>query len=135
MGAAASAARNAAEKEGDEAERKVNQMMQVLANKLESIELQIERTRGSAASCRSTEVAGGRTIMRTSEIRVATSEGVSEQIMAALASFFESAQGAVGCDNQAAKHSAIQGAKNLLCAGIDALFGVQSGQGMESQSS
>ncbi len=109
MGAAASAARNAAEQEAGEAENKVNQMMQVLANKLECIELQIERTRGPAATCKTTEVAGGRTIMRTSEIRVATSEGVSSQIKKALASFFQSAQGAVGSDNQAAKMSALCG--------------------------
>ncbi len=60
---------------------------------------------------------------------------MSTQIKAALASFFESAQGTeCGCENQGAKLSAIQGAENLLSASIDALFGVQSGQGMESQS-
>ncbi len=136
MGAAASAARAAAENESDQAEQEVGEMMQVLSNKLESIKLEMENTCGAAAGdAIQTEVAGGRTIMRISEIRVSTNEGVSSQIKNGLSSFFNSAQGAVAGDQQAAKSAAIEGAQNLLSAGIDALFDVQSGQAMEKKSS
>lgn len=134
MGAAASAARAKAEAAADDTERKVSQMMTVLANKLDAMKLEIEQTRGLIREGNKTEVAGGRTVMRISEIRVSTEAGVDEQIKGAIGNFFDAAQGSVGGEDEKAKVSAIKGAETLVIAGIDALFGVSNGQAMEKKS-
>lgn len=128
-------ASDAARAEADKADGKVQQRLQLLRNKLQVMELEIEKTRGPAGAALMNEVGGGRTVMRMSEIRVATEGGVDGQIKAALGSFFEAAQGSAAEDNGVAtKQSAIAGAQALVTAGIDALFGVQSEQAMKKQS-
>lgn len=64
--------------------------------------------------------------MQMSEIRVADSSGPSTQLKNALGEFFECAQG-----GQKAKKAAVDGAQKLLSAGLDNLFGISQGQGME----
>jgi len=113
---------------------KVNGLMSTLANKLETFELEMKATRG-LEGITDKEVGGGRTIMRMSEIRVADDSGPAKQLVAGITNFFNAAEShAVDGDDTAAKSSAIEGAKNLLIGGLDALFGVSSGQGMEKKS-
>lgn len=134
MGALASKAREEAESAAEAQEAEVTEMIQVLANKLEAMTLQIEATRGAAGQYALTEIAGGRSVMRVSEIRVDNNEGLDKQIGDAVGSFFNAAHGASQGNNLGAKSAAIDGAKSLVLAGIDALFGVSNGQAMEKQS-
>jgi len=130
MGHSVSKAKEAAAKEN----KRVDQMLQVLHNKLEAMELVIKSTRGSDSELSKTEVASGRTVMRVSEIRIADNSGPDEQLTAGIHSFFNAAQSSVAGDDQGAKTSAIKGAESLLSSGMNALFGVTNGQGMEKQS-
>eukprot|EP01083_Nonionella_stella_P061138 159395_1 len=63
-----------------------------------------------------------------SQIRVNDGTGVDSQITTAVGDFFEAAQG-----GDAGKQAAVDGAKNLILAGIDAIFGASKGQGMEKK--
>jgi len=130
MGNSVTKAKDLASEEQD----KVNGLMSTLANKLETFELEMKATRGSDGITNK-EVGGGRTIMHMSEIRVADDSGPAKQLVAGITNFFNAAEShAVDGDDTAAKSSAIEGAKNLLIGGLDALFGVSSGQGMEKKS-
>ena len=114
-------------------EDEITQMMQVLNNKKESMENQLLLTRGQAKGLRETEVCGGRTVMRVSEVYVCSDENIAEGIKSAIKDFFTSAQGAISGDKGKAQHSAIAGAQELLGAGIEALMGVSKGQSMEKK--
>jgi hypothetical protein len=127
MGVAASKAREAnAAADGvvKEVKADLDMMLKVLENKRDEFLARVQLTRGEGKS--NIEVQGGRSIMRTSEVRVATSSGPQEQMKAALNSFFECAQG-----GDKAKGAAIDGAQKLLGAGLDSLFGVSAGSAME----
>lgn len=91
------------------------------------------QARGDNSVTRQTEVSGGRTVMRTSEIRAATNTGVDKQILAGIHDFFTAAHGGIDGDNQGAKHAAVAGAEKVLGAGINALLGVKSGQSQEKR--
>lgn len=120
-------------KESAAAEKKnVDSIVQTLQNKLDAYEAEVMLKRGDAVS--KTEVTGGRTVMRVSQIRVATQQGPDEQLMAAIDDFFTAAQGGVSGDNDAAKRAALGGAQKLLKAGLNALFGVSKGQSMSKKS-
>jgi hypothetical protein len=127
MGQAASmaqAARDGADAEQKEAKKELDMMLRVLENKRNEFLARVQLTRGEGGS--KIEVQGGRSIMRTSEVRVATAAGPQEQMKEALNTFFECAQG-----GDTAKQAAIEGAQKLLGAGIDSLFGVSEGSAME----
>lgn len=136
MGAVASVAKavvgaiknsnDGAGKEREKAERILATIMQDLQNKLNTFELRVKASRGPSES--ETEVDGGRSIMRVSEIRIATEAGVAPQIQNAIGSFIKLAQG-----GEKAKQAAVEGAESLICSGIDALFGVANGASMEKQ--
>jgi hypothetical protein len=122
-----------ARQKASEVEEEVNQMMMVLGNKLEAMETAIKAARGTATEVKDVEVAGGRTIMRVSEIRVATKTAPDKQIMDGLNDFFAAAQQGVNGEDSKAKHAAIKGAHSLLSSGINALMGVQNGQSMQQE--
>ena len=127
MGQAASvaaAARAAADDELDGAKLEMEMMLRVLENKRNEFLARVQLTRGEGNS--KVEVQGGRSIMRTSEVRVATADGPQVQMKEALNTFFQCAQG-----GDVAKEAAIEGAQKLLGAGIDSLFGVSAGSAME----
>ena len=140
MGAALSMAKAAAAaaaklvKDGtDEAKRlaaekktEIDTLMAVLETKLKTFETMVTSTRGPSSSM--TEVDGGRSVMRMSEIRVLTSDGPDKQMKAAISSFIQVAQGGTK-----AKEAAVVGAEKMLSSGIDALFGVAEGCAMEKQ--
>lgn len=127
MGSSESKARQKA----SETEQEVDQMMMVLGNKLEAMENGIKAARGTASEVKDIEVAGGGTIMRVSQIRVATSTAPDQQILDGLNDFFSAAENGVEGENGNAKHAAIKGAQKLLVSGINALMGVENGQSME----
>lgn len=137
MGAAISAVTDTlkakADAEMDETEAEMNQMMRVLLNKKMHMLAEIERSRGDAESVKSTQVAGGRTVMRLSEMRVSTGTGLDDEIQGAIHSFFKAAQGSIDGDDKSAKHAAVTGAENLLSGGIKALLGVRHGQSREQR--
>lgn len=93
------AAKDAAEGTKEE----LDQMFKVLENPLALMDLAIKGTRGSSSEKDETEITGGRTVMRMSEIRVATSTGVDDQILAGINDFFSAAQSSAEGDGTAAK--------------------------------
>jgi len=124
----------------------VDSIATVLQNKLDVIKAEMQkkcvaqrctspkenRRRGDAAIAR-TEVAGGRTVMRMSEIRAATSTDIAQEIRGALDDFFEAASQSKN-NKRRAQQAAINGTKNMISAGLDALFGVKSGQSAQVES-
>jgi len=119
-------ATEAATKLAKEKKTEVETLMAVLTTKLNTFETIVTSTRGPSSS--KTEVDGGRSVMRMSEIRVQTSDGPDQQMKAAISSFIQVAQG-----GDKAKKAAVDGAQKMLSSGIDALFGVAAGYAMEKQ--
>jgi len=111
----------------------VNGILQTLQNKLDAFLLEVEAKRGMEANVK--EVAGGRSVLRVSEVRVSDGSGADENITAGVSNFFDAATNAVeGGDDESSQTSAIDGAKNLITAGLSALFGVSNGQGQSKRS-
>jgi len=119
-------AKENAKKAADKASRELQTLMTDLENKLATFEKKVINSRGQDADNSKTEVAGGRTVMRVSEMRASTSEGMDDQIKGAIGSFIQLAQG-----GEAAKTAAVDGAKNIITGSIDAIFGVSQGKSME----
>lgn len=117
-----------------ETSTEVQELLTVLQNRRNAMLSQDRLARGSAQTLSATEVAGGRTVMRTSSIRVAKGTSLDDELTGAITDFFNSAQGAISGDKQSAKHSAVNGAKRLLMGGLSTLLGVSSGQSQEQQS-
>lgn len=128
MGNAASGAADAAE---EKEKTEIDQMIQVLRNKRDAMLSEIKNARGTADGVKSSEVAGGRTIMRVSQLRVSAGTDIDVDITNALSDFFSAAQDGIDGDDNAAKHSAVTGAKGLLTAGLKTLMGVKNGQSEE----
>jgi hypothetical protein len=121
MGNSASDA--AKDKAGDEATQ-IQDLISILEAKVNEF---VARTRlERAGEDNLTEVSGGRTVSRMSQIRVSDGTGVDVQITNAIGDFFEAAQGGDG-----GKKAAVEGAKNLIIGGLNAIFGSQKGQGVE----
>lgn len=134
MGGIASAINNAANAELSAEQKKVKQLMALLQNKKKQMIADIDAARGDAKSDNSTQVAGGRTIMRVSDVRVSDGSDLDSEISSAISSFFSAAQGSIDGEKTNAKHSAVKGAESLLQGGIKALLGVSHGQSMEKSS-
>ncbi len=117
---------DAAKKKAEEAKTRIDTLMQDLQNKLHTFESRVKASRGPSES--ETEIDGGRSVMRVSEIRIATDAGVVPQLKNAIGSFIKLAQG-----GEPAKKAAVEGAESLLTTGLDALFGVANGASMEKQ--
>jgi len=126
MGGGPSKAKEKAKEKNKEAKTELDTLMTDLSNKLKTFESKVKSSRGKDIS--TTEVDGGRSVMRVSEIRVSTGNGVNNEIKDAIGSFIKLAQG-----GEEAKDAAVEGAESLLCNGIDALFGVSKGTSMEKQ--
>jgi len=103
-------------------------LFKALENKVEAMLLQIEKTRGDADDVKETEVSGGRTVMRVTEIRTSDSSGVDNEIMGGISDFLTIATGATPAN------AAVQGTKKLLSAGVNALLGASSGESREKTS-
>lgn len=116
----------AAKAETTKAKSRMDAMVKTLDNKLQAYQNKVKLKRGDGSKL-TTEVGGGRTLMRQSAIRVATSQGIDEQIKEGIASFFKTASGS----GEEAKTAAIEGTQQLLSAGLSALFGVSEGQSSE----
>eukprot|EP00727_Mastigamoeba_balamuthi_P014753 m51a1_g9903 hypothetical protein (391) ;mRNA; r:80684-81942 len=129
MGIVASAAKDTEATQKNELDRLVT----ALQNRLDAFEAEVRLTRGSGEG-RTTEVSGGRTIMRVSEVRVASSTDVDKELTAGVDSFFAAAQAAVAGDSQGAKQAAVEGAKSVLMGGVRTLLGVCNGQSMTKRS-
>lgn len=130
MGNSTAKAREDAEAEKD----RVDALIQALENKIEAFELEIEALRGSEAALDSGAVKGGRSVVRVSEVRVATGAGVDSDLTGAIENFFQAATNSLEGDDDSAKTSAVEGAKNLVSAGLSALFGTSEGQGSTRRS-
>lgn len=118
-------ATSAAEVEVEEAQEEITQMLQILENKRDEFLARVKLTRGEGSES-SKEIQGGRTVTRTSDIRVATNTGVDSQLSDALNTFFETVQG-----GDKAKKAAVVGAQKLLSVGLNAIFGARAGSGKE----
>jgi hypothetical protein len=105
------------------AAEKVNQLLQIMTTKRDYFIAEIESKRG-LGNTSLTEVCGGRTVMRQSEVRVSTGSGVDKEIEDAMSDFMDCAQGGAQV-----KQKAISGGKKLIKAGLDAVFGASEGQG------
>jgi hypothetical protein len=104
----------------------LDQLLKILDSKREQFQEEVILNRGTNIS--KSEVNGGRSVVRQSELRVASSTGPDSQIKAAIGSFFDAAQG-----GNKGRQGVINGATQLVSAGMDALFGVSAGQGMEKR--
>jgi len=124
--AATDAANEASREEAAKKKIEIDTLMADLSSKLSTFETMAISRRGPSES--KTEVDGGRSVMRMSEIRVQTSDGPEKQMKEAIASFIQLAQG-----GDKAKTAAVEGAEKMLSSGIDALFGVSAGTAMEKQ--
>ena len=122
MGSSVSKAENL--KDGKKKE--LQQLMKVLNSKVEQFMAEVISNRGKAISDQ--EVNGGRSVVRQSEVRVSSSDAPSKQIKDAIGSFFDAAQG-----GNKGRSAVVNGAAQLVSAGIDAIFGVSAGQGMEKR--
>ena len=107
---------------------KVINMLELLNSKAKEFEARLKLSRGSGNETSNIEISGGRTASRLVEVRASTSSTPDEEITKGIASFFELAQG-----GDKGKKAAVEGAKSLLTAGINALFGISGGTGMEKQ--
>jgi len=114
---------------GDE----INRLLALLNKRLELMQREIKKTRGDkdTQELRKKEIAGGRTAMQMSMVRVAKGTAVATEIGDAITNFFDSASSGVEGNSGQAKLSAVEGAKNLLLGGIDALFGARNGSASE----
>lgn len=124
----------AASKLSDDTKKELDKLMQVLRTQRDAMLSEVLKARGDAEEVNYREVAGGRTAMRVSSMNVATSDSVDGNILMAIENFFKAAQGAIDGQDQAAKHSAVAGAKSLVEGGLKALMGVSSGQSNERRS-
>ncbi len=115
-----------AEKLQKDKKEELQQLMKVLDSKREQFMAEVTSNRGKAISDK--EVNGGRSVVRQSEIRVSSSDAPSKQIKDAIGSFFDAAQG-----GNKGRSAVVNGATQLVSAGIDAIFGVSAGQGMEKR--
>lgn len=86
--------------------------MDKLSTKLELMLVEIERSRGNEES--TTEVGGGRSVMRYQKIFISSTVGTKPDISSAINSFFAAADAGIDDDASAAKHSAVNGAKKLV---------------------
>lgn len=129
MGNAVSAAEQAAA----EKQKEVEQMITALENKLEAFQFEVDSTRGLNAEDKG-EVVGGRTVMRVSDIRVASGSDISKNIAGAVTDFFQAASNDVDGDSKGAKRSAVKGAEKLVIGALGALFGTGSGKGTSKKS-
>ena len=121
-----STARDRARQEENDANKELNNMLDRLEMKRDEFLARVKLARSDKSN--DAEVTGGRTISRYSDIRVATNAGIDSQIMTAISDFFSAAQG-----GDKGKKAAISGAKNLVMAGINAVFGAGTGQGREKE--
>ena len=109
-----------AEKEKDQ----LNMMEENMKNKLMDFKKAIQLQRGDNVSA--TEIGGGRTVQRSTTMRVVHKTGTSEGIKSAVGDFFDAAQG-----GKKAKASALKGAQKLIGSSIDGLLGTGSGSSNE----
>lgn len=130
MGNSTATARQNANEEKD----RVDSLIEALENKIRAFELEIEANRGDEAAEDSGEIKGGRSAVRISEVRVSTATGVDNDLTGAIENFFQAATNSLEGDDDAAKLSAVEGAKNLVSAGLSALFGTSAGQGSTRRS-
>lgn len=130
MGNSVVKAKNAA---ADEKES-LDTLVAALQNRLDAFELEVQAKRGNEAAENPGEVQGGRSVSRISEIRVSDGAGIDDQITGAIENFFQAATNSIGGDDNGAKQSAVDGAKNLISAGLNALFGPSAGQSVTKRS-
>ena len=103
-------------------------LFKALENRVEAMQLQIEKSPGNADEVSKTEVSGGRTVMRVTEIRAANSTEVDKEIMDGIGDFLTMATGAKPAN------AAVKGTKKLLGSGVNALLGASSGESREKTS-
>jgi len=114
----------------------LNRLMELLKTKLTLLEGDLDQVRGENSLSGEKEVAGGRTALRMSRIRVASGEqgGFAKQLGDGIEDFFNAASSSIAGEEGSAQLSALEGTKKLLTGGLEALFGVQSGAASEQRS-
>lgn len=126
----------AARDDANKAKDDLDSIVLALENKLEAFELEVLSKRG-LDNVNNSEVIGGRSVMRISDIRIATNTGLAENLKAAVGDFFNAAQNSVqgGANgDQKAKRSAVKGAEKLILGGLSAILGVSNGQAKTKKS-
>jgi len=127
MGQKISTANKAAQDNADQEKGNIATLMTVLEHKRREFLAEVSLARGDGVGDK-TEVQGGRTVNRISEIRISSNSGADPRLQDAIADFFTAAQG-----GDTPKAAAVEGAKALLETGLDSLFGATAGQGMEKR--
>lgn len=112
-----------AEEKAEEAQKTIDEVLKAFEDKRDLYLDGMKKERGPNAENKTTEVAGGRTIMEYSEIFYTESIGPNSQITDAVGDFFNAADASINGHNDQAKHNAISGAKSLIMAAIDGIIG------------
>lgn len=123
-----------AKEESKQEKQQLDTLVKALENQLTAFELEIEAKRGDEAAKDTHEVQGGSSVQRVSEIRVSNDDEMDSQICGAVESFFQAATNSIDGDDNGAKKSAVDGAKSLVTAGLNALFGSSAGQAVTKRS-
>lgn len=111
MGNSSSSGEQEAKEEGE-----ANADMEKLSDKLKLMLTELEKTRGNTKS--DTEISGGRTVMRYEKIFLSKAKNTKPAISEAIDAFFAAADSGIDGDSEAAKHSAVNGAKALVDQGV-----------------
>jgi hypothetical protein len=98
--------------EADKTVKEAEADMEKLSTKLELMLVELEKSRGTTES--KTEISGGRSVMRYQKIFISSTTGTKPDISSAIDTFFAAADAGIDNDANAAKHSAVNGAKKLV---------------------
>jgi len=115
-----------AEDKAEQAQKTIDEVLKSFQDKRQLYLDDLTRSRGENAANKTTEVTGGRTISEYSPIFYTEQIGPNSEITDAMDSFFKAADDSIDGDNNAAQHSAIQGAKSLIMAAIDGILDFSS---------
>jgi hypothetical protein len=115
-----------AEEKAEEAQKTIDEVLKSFQDKRNLYLDGMQKERGPNAENKTTEVAGGRTVMQYSEIFYTESIGPNSEITKAVGDFFNAADTAIDGKKVNAQHDAISGAKGLIMAAIDGILGSTS---------
>jgi hypothetical protein len=115
-----------AKKNAEKKRQEMKDLMHVLETKRNAFLTEIAVSRGEDIS--NTEVNGGRSVVRQSELRVATRDSPSKQAKETVANFFEAVQGGTK-----GRKAIVEATSTVLVGSLDSLFGCGKSQAREKR--
>lgn len=115
-----------AEEKAEEAQKTIDEVLKSFQDKRDLYLDDMKEERGPNAENKTTEVAGGRTVMEYSEIFYTESIGPNSEITDAIGDFFNAADAGIDGDKVNAQHDAISGVRGLIMAAIAGILGSTS---------